>query len=191
MTLVSLDGLRRLGGALCLDFVNTIDPRYGPDRIEYLPDYESLAAWAVWTGAVADERHPADRRRATAALRRAHVLRDDLHALLGPGDGHPEALRRFNRELQRAGAKSVVRRAGTVYVPAWEESASPDRVLWPIVRSAQQLMLSPALERVRECDGENCGWLFLDTSKAARRRWCSMEVCGNLEKVRRYRRRAG
>jgi predicted RNA-binding Zn ribbon-like protein len=42
---------------------------------------------------------------------------------------------------------------------------------------------------VKECDGHDCGWLFLDTSKAGRRRWCSMDVCGNRAKAQRYRRR--
>ena len=186
MTPVSFDGLRRLGGALCLDFVNTIDPRYGPDRVEYLPDYESLAAWAAWAGAVVPGRGRVDRRRAAGVLRRAHALRDDLHVLIGSRRGDPDALRRFNCELQRAGANAVVRPGGTAYAAAWETTTSPDRVLWPIVRSAEQLLLSPALERVRECDGENCGWLFLDTSKAGRRRWCSMADCGNRAKARRH-----
>jgi predicted RNA-binding Zn ribbon-like protein len=40
---------------------------------------------------------------------------------------------------------------------------------------------------VRECPGPNCGWLFLDTSKAGRRRWCSDESCGSRSRVKRFR----
>jgi predicted RNA-binding Zn ribbon-like protein len=188
MTPVSFEGLRRLGGALCLDFVNTVDPRYGLQRVEYIPDYESLVAWAAWAGAI----EPPDRvapRSGAAVLRRAHALRDDLHALLGPERPDPRALDAFNRELRRAAGHAVVRPAEDSYVAAWDTAARPDRVLWPIVRSAADLMLSPSLERVRECDGHNCGWLFLDTSKAGRRRWCSMEICGNRAKSQRHRRR--
>jgi len=35
---------------------------------------------------------------------------------------------------------------------------------------------------------DSCGWLFYDDSKGGQRRWCSMEACGTIEKMRRYRR---
>jgi predicted RNA-binding Zn ribbon-like protein len=40
-------------------------------------------------------------------------------------------------------------------------------------------------ERLRACP--RCGWLFLDTSRGGKRRWCSMRTCGNREKVSRHR----
>jgi predicted RNA-binding Zn ribbon-like protein len=40
-------------------------------------------------------------------------------------------------------------------------------------------------ERLRSCP--RCGWLFVDTSRGGRRRWCSMRTCGNREKVSRHR----
>jgi predicted RNA-binding Zn ribbon-like protein len=40
-------------------------------------------------------------------------------------------------------------------------------------------------ERVRACG--RCGWLFLDSSRGGRRRWCSMSTCGNREKASRHR----
>ncbi|HEV3001667.1 MAG TPA: CGNR zinc finger domain-containing protein [Solirubrobacteraceae bacterium] len=197
MATAPLDTLPRLGGALALDFVNTIDPRYGSDRVDYLPDYEALAAWAAWAKAIAEEDRAgllaqAERAapQAAAVHRRALRLRDHLYALLRPArdasavDGHARA---FSVELRRAHAHAQLAVAGDAYAVVLEPAAALDRMLWPVVRSASDLMTSPALARVRECDGTNCGWLFLDTSKAGRRRWCSMEVCGNRAKARRYR----
>jgi predicted RNA-binding Zn ribbon-like protein len=43
-------------------------------------------------------------------------------------------------------------------------------------------------ERLHSCP--RCGWLFLDTSRGGKRRWCSMQVCGNREKVSRHREHA-
>ena len=40
---------------------------------------------------------------------------------------------------------------------------------------------------IRECDGDTCGWLFLDTTRNHSRRWCDMRGCGNRAKVRRHR----
>jgi predicted RNA-binding Zn ribbon-like protein len=50
--------------------------------------------------------------------------------------------------------------------------------------SAFDLLTRGPLDRVGECPG--CGWLFLDTSRNARRTWCSMETCGSRFKARRY-----
>ena len=64
-------------------------------------------------------------------------------------------------------------------------------MLWPIIRSSADLLVSDELELVKICDNDECRWLFLDTSRNHRRRWCDMKVCGNRAKVRRFRARAG
>ncbi|MFF8785294.1 CGNR zinc finger domain-containing protein [Streptomyces sp. NPDC015125] len=46
-----------------------------------------------------------------------------------------------------------------------------------------------AREQLRQCEGESCTLVYLDTSRGRRRRWCSSEVCGNRERVARHRRR--
>jgi predicted RNA-binding Zn ribbon-like protein len=197
MSASDLDRLPLRGGLLCLDFVNSIDPRYGPERIEYVADYPGLVAWTIRVGALAPEhREPLlraaaqDPRDSEAVHRRALALRDNLYALLRPGRGDAGSLDAFNRELRRASRHVRVEFAEPDFTAAWDAGDELDRVLWPVVRSATELMLDArALARVKECDGHDCGWLFLDTSKAGRRRWCSMEICGNRAKARRHRRR--
>jgi predicted RNA-binding Zn ribbon-like protein len=56
-----------------------------------------------------------------------------------------------------------------------------------LARDAIDLFGGPLAGRVRECAADNCGLLFVDTSRPGRRRWCSMERCGNRAKVRAYR----
>jgi predicted RNA-binding Zn ribbon-like protein len=58
--------------------------------------------------------------------------------------------------------------------------------LWPIVLAAAELLTSAGRARVRECAAHGCGWLFLDTSRSQRRRWCTMASCGNRAKARRF-----
>ena len=72
---------------------------------------------------------------------------------------------------------------------ALEASETLAAPLRPIVRSAAELLVSDQLDRVRECDGARCTWLFLDQSRNRSRRWCSMETCGNRAKARRHYRR--
>jgi predicted RNA-binding Zn ribbon-like protein len=62
-------------------------------------------------------------------------------------------------------------------------------IIWCIAITASELLTSNQLHRVKECVGENCGWLFLDTSKNRSRHWCDMKDCGNIAKVHRFRKK--
>ncbi|MGH9751659.1 MAG: CGNR zinc finger domain-containing protein, partial [Blastocatellia bacterium] len=76
------------------------------------------------------------------------------------------------------------------FVWEWTDTKNAlDQMLWRIADSAAEMLTTDDLTRLRECPGEDCGWLFLDTSKNSRRQWCDMQTCGNLAKVRRFRRR--
>jgi predicted RNA-binding Zn ribbon-like protein len=59
-----------------------------------------------------------------------------------------------------------------------------------VARDAIELFGGPLARRIRVCAAENCGLLFVDTSRSGQRRWCSMELCGNRAKVRTHRSRA-
>jgi predicted RNA-binding Zn ribbon-like protein len=203
---------KRVGGRLCLDFVNTVSGRVSNlgsrrgkdyvDRVigERLLSYEALLRWGSLTGALRerDERaltqeaaaRPA---RAAAVLKRAVAFREALYRVLkATVEGwtpEPDDLAAVNAELQCG-----LSRERLVASPkfAWEWEVVPlalDRVLWPVARSAGDLLTSRDLERVGQCPGEGCGWLFLDTSRSGRRRWCDMGDCGNRAKVRRFRER--
>jgi predicted RNA-binding Zn ribbon-like protein len=43
--------------------------------------------------------------------------------------------------------------------------------------------------RLKICAAEDCRWAYYDHSKSRTGRWCSMQVCGNRHKTRRYRRK--
>jgi predicted RNA-binding Zn ribbon-like protein len=64
------------------------------------------------------------------------------------------------------------------------------QALSTIARDAVDLFDPANAGRIRECSGTDCGIVYLDTSRAATRRWCSMQRCGNRAKVRAHRARA-
>ncbi|EPH39919.1 hypothetical protein STRAU_7028 [Streptomyces aurantiacus JA 4570] len=71
--------------------------------------------------------------------------------------------------------------------------AAPGRpaLLAAVARDAVELLTDPvARSLLRQCEGDSCPIVYLDTSRGRRRRWCSSEVCGNRERVARHRRRA-
>jgi predicted RNA-binding Zn ribbon-like protein len=57
------------------------------------------------------------------------------------------------------------------------------------VAAASLAMLDGTWSRLEACRAETCRWTFYDQARNRSRAWCSMEVCGNRAKVRRYRRR--
>jgi predicted RNA-binding Zn ribbon-like protein len=63
------------------------------------------------------------------------------------------------------------------------------QALSALARDAVDLFAGPLAGRIRVCSADDCGLLFVDQSRPGTRRWCSMQRCGNLAKVRRHRSR--
>ena len=70
------------------------------------------------------------------------------------------------------------------------EYISPDQMILPIAHAVADLICNQNYDRIRNCDGPTCTIEFLDTSKNGKRRWCSMQVCGNRAKASAHRQRA-
>ncbi|MEK3806027.1 CGNR zinc finger domain-containing protein [Bacillus sp. FSL H8-0547] len=58
-----------------------------------------------------------------------------------------------------------------------------DHVMYNIIDSMMNTFENTSLGRIRKCNHEECKLYFVDTSKAGKRRWCSMELCGNRKKA--------
>jgi predicted RNA-binding Zn ribbon-like protein len=191
------------GGELCLDFANTVSGRGGERPVERLADYLALLAFGRQAGAVEGRlaealarrarQHP---RSAAAVLKTAVGLREALFrifAAVAAGEpAQPADLAAVNRVLSRALAHLRVapREEEGGFEWVWEEDAAAlDRILWPVARSAAELLTGDELGTVRECASPTCRWLFLDRSRNRSRRWCDMSACGNRAKARRHYRR--
>ena len=189
-------------GRLCLDLPNTLSRRPTPEPVELLASYGHLLAWARLAGLVdeagaralldAAARRPDEARR---VLRRAVALREAIYAAMHAvvdGEAVPDAaLDVINAEAARANAHARIVRTDAGFGWGWDdERAALDRPLWPVARSAAELLTSSELPLVRECAADDCAWLFIDTSKNRSRRWCDMAVCGNRAKARRHYARA-
>lgn len=188
------------GGALCLDFVNTVSDR-GTEAIERLTGYGELVRWA--RGAEVVDAAGADRLADLAAdapevgedvLRQALELREALFELFAAAAAGetlpPSALEQVNHALPDTLTHLRLEPSGDGCTWEWcpgrdveEELTAP---LWRVVRSAAELLTSGDLDRVRECDADTCRWLFFDRSRNRSRRWCDMQQCGNRAKARRH-----
>lgn len=190
-----------IGGDLSLDFTNTVSNHDIENPNEHLLSYIALLAWARHTGILTSAmalrlqrravREPAE---AQSVLERAIALRESLYRIfLAASAGEkavPADLEVLNLNLAHAlpHARIVYAREGMTW--AWEHSEDAlDQVLWPIARSAANLLTSDRIGHIRECNGDTCGWLFVDASKNHSRRWCSMSDCGNRAKANRFYKR--
>ena len=187
-----IDRLRIIGGNLALDFVNTED---GDPPSECLRDYGDLIAWSVRADLLTAERgeHLASeaKRRlddAEAVYRDALGLRGALYGVfraVAEGGDAPErdleTVREYEREALSRGR--LVRREER-FAWTWDDERDLAGMLWPVAHAATGLLTSGDLGRLKLCAG--CYWVFLDASRNRSRRWCTMEVCGTDEKMRRY-----
>ncbi len=194
-----------LGGRLCLDFANTLSGKRLREPVERLKTWNDLVSWGRQVGALAEDlarrldlegqRRPGE---AAAALRRALELREALFRIFratAEGNGPAaEDLELLNAVVARARShERLVRAAGRYRFACPEGAVGLDAVIWPVARSAAELLTSDDLARVRICGAmpvDGCGWLFLDETRSGTRRWCSMKDCGNRAKARRHYRRS-
>ncbi|MFK2878658.1 CGNR zinc finger domain-containing protein [Rhodanobacter hydrolyticus] len=185
--------IRLDGGRLCLDFVNTIHDRHAVQIEDYLQEPRRFIEWCARSGALhVDEGIPVPRaaRERTALMREVATLRDHLHALFAARiDGlrlPASAVRGLDHWLHLAWAGQSLGADARLH---WRADARDARLpLKRIALDALDLLGDPAASRLRRCaNTASCGWLFLDTSKNQRRRWCAMETCGTADKMRRYR----
>jgi predicted RNA-binding Zn ribbon-like protein len=192
----SLELPSSLGGRLCLDFVNTIDPRE-PAGHDFLPDYAHLLAWAIETDVLDDEqlrqvRAALDLRPKQAAT--AHVaaieLRETLYRVLrAAAERRPPSRRDADTLAARAAYLQTLRRLVSYGVNWRWEWVQDDPLRLPylvVLDDAVDVLTGDDVYRLGVCAGEACGWLFFDATKNHSRRWCSMAGCGNRAKTRRH-----
>jgi len=71
----------------------------------------------------------------------------------------------------------------------WAGAPTGTHLAATVARDAVELLTGPFAHRIRTCAAEDCHLVYVDTSRPGRRRWCSMEHCGNRHKVRALRAR--
>ncbi|MEU1312500.1 CGNR zinc finger domain-containing protein [Streptomyces cinnamoneus] len=172
-------------GALCLELLPTGGP--GPyRRFEVLHEPADLAAWA-------------DRSRLTptpgldisqAEVTDARRLRDALfHVVIAHTRGEPHPPGDLETINEAAACPPLAPAITPTGERQWAGTPTGTHLLATVARDAVELLTGPFARRIRTCAAEDCQLVYVDTSRPGRRRWCSMEHCGNLHKVRSLRAR--
>jgi predicted RNA-binding Zn ribbon-like protein len=185
---------------LVVDFVNTLDVE---DDEDALGDGRGAATWLgdhapIVSPAPRDISPAAADARGNGGLNEAErerliALREALRALLrannggAPDPAATAALReaagrsRYGVELDAGGRLALA--------PLADRAAAGFEAR--LLLAVQRIQDGGEWARLKACPAGDCQWAFYDSSRNRSRTWCSMGVCGNRQKTRRYRARSG
>lgn len=174
---------------MILDLVNTVFNRAHPvPDNELLTSVSDVLTWCESVG-LREGAAAVSGSVAEAMVPQVRSVREDAWAVfdaLSRAEPVPEPP--LGALLGRAGAAlraGYLRRVDADLVGLDADWAVPDAIPAALSWSAVHAVFTLPAERVRAC--ARCGWLFLDSSRGGRRRWCSMSTCGNREKASRHR----
>ena len=201
---LKINAIRLVGGAAVLDYLNTCDGRRPGtglrEVVDKLGNLEDIVHWFHHVGLIDEPEHQhfvALVRRSSwhtvTAFQQLIDFREALYRLLLPmaldHDTDPASLDALNQALADTADQRLL-----VLTPAgviWRWRVGEDLgsmtagFIGRLAVQAAALLTSGDMARLKACATPDCDWLFLDTSKNGRRRWCQMNVCGAREKVKR------
>ncbi|HTY43524.1 MAG TPA: ABATE domain-containing protein [Thermoanaerobaculia bacterium] len=188
-----------LAGHPCLDFVNT-RPAVKGRVLEQLANLEDFTRWLTRAGRI-DGKAAADAIKrwndgpeGERIAERARAFRETLrHMAEGIVRGRgvsTEGVAAINFVLAENDGNLRLERQGSRFRTRFAaRPTTPIVLLGTVAEAAAELLSSADLGLVRRCGNPDCVLFFYDTTRNHRRQWCAMGTCGNLMKVRAFRRR--
>lgn len=201
---LKINAIRLVGGAAVLDYLNTCDGRRPGtglrEVVDKLSNLEDIVHWFRHAGLIDDQEHQhfvalvqRSSWHTVTAFEQLIDFREALYRVLLPmalnRNPEPASLEALNQALADTADQRllVLTPAGVIW--RWrvgeDLSSMTAGFIGRLAVQAAALLTSCDLTRLRACATPDCDWLFLDTSKNGRRRWCQMNVCGAREKVKR------
>jgi predicted RNA-binding Zn ribbon-like protein len=186
-----MEGFDRLafslrGRRVALDLTATLGSRHGRTPLERLRAPDDLGRWLEAVG-LCDQDVRVSGAQLAAARRLRETIRVLAEARIARGALSAAAVECVNAWAARPVAAPQLEAAGGHVVVHADDPV--DAALAAIARDAVQLIGGPEHDRLKECASPDCALLFVDGSQGKRRRWCSMDACGNRAKTRSYRKR--
>ena len=179
------DARRFRTGRACLDFCHTGGD--GPlAKFELLHGGATISRWLGAVLALDGIEAADDDLRAVRAVRRA--IWGAAHDIIAGREPSARSREAMNDAAARPPLAPRLEAGGRLGIAG---PATISQVLSTLARDGIDLFAGPLRDRVRVCSADDCGLLFVDHSRPGARRWCSMQRCGNLAKVRRHRNPAG
>jgi predicted RNA-binding Zn ribbon-like protein len=188
--------LSLIGGHPALDFLNTVKYRGATDPQDKLSSLSDVMVWAHIAGLLSEEeaKRLSRQSKESTSARRVYgeicAFREQVRILFE--NANQKSVRTV-RAIARVEAEISALRPVATIDP--ESGVLTRRVVVKTVDDLKARIVAAVAEvltertnlRIKSCNGHDCDWLFIDRTKAARRKWCDTRTCGNNDRVRRYR----
>ena len=123
-----------------------------------------------------------------AAVQLREVVRVLLEQRKAGQQGDPAALNGFLRKAV-SHPQLTWPAPGELRLERQRKLQTPEQYLSTIAEAAAGLLVEGDFSLIRTCEHPECVLWFYDRTKAHKRRWCSMALCGNRYKVAQFRKR--
>ena len=177
-----------VGDHLALDLLNT-QARGANGTVEYWQSDDDVMGWLRQAG-IAAPSACIDR---DSLLAEAMKLRSLARRLIERHkEGIAEDLSELNIYLHAYLSSPHLERIsdGTLVLTYVTHGEGIDSLLGPIAQAVAQLLAEGDAGLIKQCEHPDCILWFYDRTKAHRRRWCSMAVCGNRYKAAQFRKKS-
>ena len=181
-----------------LDFINTLDLWPVPhDHLEspqtaldWLVDHDLLHREARAHLLATFATSPATGNEILAKLQRVRkAMRGVLEATAAKRAPEPSDLEEVNRALRTHYIYELVPARDGLSLDHRHQGDPVDGAMARLAESIARELIQGDTSRLRICENPQCRWVFKDTSRTGKRKWCSMRSCGNRAKVARHRAR--
>lgn len=174
-----------LGNNAALDFTNTQIIQRG-EAVDLLHEPVDLAHWVQQTGRSLQDQP--SKKELVGAKKLRQALKDLFLSTIDGGRVPEDSLNVINQHLDNHAVREILNlnARDELELIADETSASLTAVLAEIAYEGAKLLASSQASQIKRCNNPECVLLFLDISRSKKRRWCSMDTCGNRAKVARH-----
>jgi predicted RNA-binding Zn ribbon-like protein len=188
-----------IAGNASLDFLNT-RPIVRGAAVEQLESFEDFVRWLIRAGRI-DARSGAEALKrwsegpeGARIAERARSFRETLrHMADGIVKGRgisTEGLAAINFILAENDGSLRLERQGAGFRTRFvSRPTQPIALLGTVAEAAADLLSAGRPHLIRRCENPDCVFFFYDSTRNHRRQWCAMGTCGNLMKVRAFRKR--
>ncbi|MGJ8645905.1 MAG: CGNR zinc finger domain-containing protein [Marinomonas colpomeniae] len=167
-----------------MDLINTQFECHG-ETVDLLASFDDVHQWATEAGITLENRHD------DADIKSVWLLREAIKTLMTNRIDQQalskEAIGVVNKHLCHAPMQKQLQVIDKdISLQPLHQQLTLDQLLGKIANEAAELLTSPQNQQIKSCSNNKCILMFLDTSRGKKRRWCSMERCGNRAKASNF-----
>ena len=172
-----------------LDLLNT-EARKDGVVLDYWNTGDAVLRWLERAGISVEAAREVDRDQLLAQARALRALARRLVA--GRKEGKDEDIGALNAYLHAYPSTPHLEQGsdGRLLLTRSVRGDAMASLLGPIAEDLAQLLVEGDFSLVRQCEHPDCVLWFYDRTKAHKRRWCSMALCGNRYKAAQFRKKS-